>query len=198
MSRKQLRFRIIILSAVFLLIILPISATIGFHRLAARLLMFSELAFFAGYILYLWTRTTKMKNVLDVSTEEEFEAVKQSCSYNHKNRLYISDDWVINTYSMKVYPLSDICAVSTSDSYAPKSGSKYYVKVSLSGGRDSFYLSTRSERDRLASALREYHANGGTPLVSDEVVSILTERGAGKELNAALQNIRNKNNGGRP
>ena len=185
--------RVIFCAAIILVIILPISATIAIYSSAGHLLMLCEVAFLAGYIIYLLVRTLKMKKVLGVSSEEEFEALKQSCSFRHKDRIFISDQWVINTYSMKAYPLTDITGISTYDSFGTKSGTKFYVKVALSTGRDVFHMSSRSERDRIAAALREYYAYDGSPVVPDETLKLLSEAGAGDILNDALKNINNKN-----
>lgn len=98
--------------------------------------------FLLSLLAYYLIKKRCMAKKLGLANMSEYKEYKQSCLLNFKNKFCISEDWVINEYSLKVYPsadLVDIARVSggaTSASTGKSPGR--FVAIGLRGGTDRF------------------------------------------------------------
>ncbi len=117
---------------------------IGFE--AASLLIF---------LLFDRAKESRLRKELGIRTKKEFIAYKHSCELNYRDIFCMSEKWVINEYSYKVYNTYDIVNVVP----ARRSGNpryKYGISIEYHGGTDIFYLSTLDERDSLLNNINRF------------------------------------------
>lgn len=107
-------------------------------------------------ILYFYARVKKneMIKALGLDSEKDYKEFKLSCPVNNKNKFCMSDQWVVNEYSFKVYRTDDIIDVSPfygTQAAERGQGSLYTcgILIRYRGGTDKFTVSSKSERDHL-------------------------------------------------
>ena len=109
----------------------------------------------------------RMMDIMGFDKIEQYKAYKQSCPLNYENKFMMSDEWVINEYSYKVYRTSDITNVSASYKNSPNPGQYKYnyrpthyeysiIINSANGDSDSFSFLSVNDRDRLLKSINEF------------------------------------------
>ncbi|MBQ9894706.1 MAG: hypothetical protein IJM38_04895 [Ruminococcus sp.] len=162
MRLKQIYALAIIFMAVTLLVFAPIFKLCTHDSIIQYYLTAATLFMFAMIIVGIFMKTSKMMKKLGVSSTDEFEELKNNCDYNYKNRLYLSDEWVINTYTLRVYRTEDIVKVTTKDGHY-RNGVAYthYINVQLRYSYDDkFVISNERERDNLAVIINGFAKAG--------------------------------------
>ena len=109
----------------------------------------------------------RMMDIMGFDKIELYKAYKQSCPLNYENRFMMSDEWVINEYSYKVYHTSDIIDVSASYKIARNPGQYKFnykpthfeysiVITSAIREKDSFSFLSVNNRDKLLKSINEF------------------------------------------
>ena len=191
MNKQQILLRVLICAAILIFFINPLFIAFTFNSPVHLKLTMLVGLLFAGYIAFLCIRTKKMKEKLGVSTDEEFNELKERSDHRYKNRYFLTNGWLINTLTMRTYPVSEITKVSTSETHNIKTGTHRYIQLTLKNGIDVIRIDNSDVRDDFADAIRAYTANGGRPL------SPAKPKNARQELQKALKELTEKNKGDR-
>ncbi|MBR5682880.1 MAG: hypothetical protein IKW96_06335 [Ruminococcus sp.] len=114
-----------------------------------------------------------MVKKLGFSTRAEYDKYKQNCQLNFKNKFCISDEWVINEYSLRIYPSKDIRNISQVNTGYGASGVKSgcFLMIGYVGGSDKFCVNSREDMEYLLKAVNEYIRcrNNGTVFIQEKL-----------------------------
>ncbi len=133
------------------------------------------IAAICAVIVYFYSRVKKngMISALGLSSEEEYNDYKKYCTLNFNNKFCISDEWVINEYSFRVYPTDDIVEVMRLSGVSASGSSGIYkssIEIRYRGGTDKFLVRSAAERERLYIMIERYLScrRNGTVFVQDD------------------------------
>ena len=113
------------------------------------------LTILAVYLFRVYMISGMMKKT-GAETRAEYKAYKQDCQFNFKNRLCISDEWVINEYSLRVYPTADLISAEMRDKGYLTGAGRFSIRIILTSGSDWFNISNRKDCEYIVRNINEY------------------------------------------
>ncbi len=113
-----------------------------------------------GLIVYFYIRAKKnwMMKELGFDSEADYKDFKQSCPVNYHNRFCMSDEWVLNENTFKIYSVDDVIDVSALSSVNSSKNTitRCGILIRYKGGTDKFITSNNADREKLLSVIRNF------------------------------------------
>ena len=113
-----------------------------------------------GIISYFYIRIKKnqMMQTTGCDSSKDFRDLKQSCPVNYKNLFCMSEEWVVNERTFKVYPTDSVTDVSrlSGGSSGSNTITRCGILIRYKGGTDKFIANRSDERDKLLSEIEDY------------------------------------------
>ncbi|MBR4627158.1 MAG: hypothetical protein IKO47_05590 [Ruminococcus sp.] len=111
-----------------------------------------------GFIVYFYIRVKKngMMQTLGFDNEADYKDYKKNCPVNYRNIFCMSDEWVINERTYKIYSPDDILDVSPLSSGSSGSLARCGILIRYKGGSDKVFVSKSWERDKLIKEIKQF------------------------------------------